>query len=743
MSRYMRNGSQWAIALLALAAGGWTGTAMGQTLATAQPERIGEVRLPWQEGGQPTTSDSQAPAVAATPSATTTDVTANGTRREETAASNAAPPLLMLGPVEHAPRELAQRSNPAAQSLAVETSAAPQEVAAPGAEATPSSEGVGKPEEHLASVEPNTATSGNSESLKPIPDLATNADAKPEVYPASFNEITPGESTMADVRENMGEPLRTADVGGQPVHLFSVEEFNHIEIAYDAAHRVKSVMIRLPEPVDVRKFATVMPHLANIEPVIVTDELGFVLGQSFPERGILCSFERADEPRKATMQVTQVIFEPISAEGFLLRAEYNLGLSWKKALHDLNVVTNLDPLNARAHWFLARIYLLQGDYQKAHEACSRAVHIDPAEANYHTTLADILRQLNRVDEAIEQAQTALPLCENRPHVKARALSLIGDLLSTGAEADYQKAYEFHYTAIETAKEVVESRHPAIRLAAKEVLVDAHLGAAHDIAWGDWEQKELSVPRWLELAKQYATELIESEGRSEEPSFRVATRAVSCLVGMKGKLDPAPWIKEVDRVGRSMIEDTSDPEQKCRHQWNVGLVLFDAIQIYQMRQEYDLALKYGERAVDYLEQGILHRNGFADAYILARLYFRLGVIHAIGKENHQVAVAWFDKALPIFDQSADHINVHELGRFGETFVSMGVSYWQAGQQEKAVDLSQRGVTLIDRGVEKSILPLSKLETPYSNLAIMLRKLGRDEEADHYFDMAIRTKQTIRE
>ncbi|KKK63377.1 hypothetical protein LCGC14_2994900, partial [marine sediment metagenome] len=71
--------------------------------------------------------------------------------------------------------------------------------------------------------------------------------------------------------------------------------------------------------------------------------------------------------------------------------------------------------------------------------------------------------------------------------------------------------------------------PAIRLAAKEVLIDAHLGAANDIAWGSWSQKEKAVAKWSQRAAAFAEELIANDGGTEELRFRVATRSLAAFV----------------------------------------------------------------------------------------------------------------------------------------------------------------------------------------------------------------------
>ncbi len=172
-----------------------------------------------------------------------------------------------------------------------------------------------------------------------------------------------------------------------------------------------------------------------------------------------------------------------------------------------------------------------------------------------------------------------------------------------------------------------------------------------------------------------------------------------------------------------------------------MALYDAVQIYQMRGEHDQALKYGQKAIAYLEQGTSAKPNAADSYLLGRLYFRVGAIYAVGQQNHRMAITWYDKAVVIFDRLANDVNPSEFGRLGETYVSMGVSYWQVGQREKAVDLTQRGTGLIEKVVDSGALEAGVLEIPYTNLATMRRQMGQGHDADVLLQKANKAKDTI--
>lgn len=579
-----------------------------------------------------------------------------------------------------------------------------------------------------------------SEKLSPIP-TAENADP-PTVEAASFKGVTPGVSTIEDAQKAWGAPRQSSKQGGVVTHWYRVEPFERVEVTF-FKDKVTSIVIRLERAFPAHAVAQQL-QLSAIRPVLVSNALGEILGQAFPERGVLFAFEPAGAGSKPTMKVSQIILEPISAEPFVLRAETNLEGRADVCLRDLDQAIKLSPGNARAHWLRARILMASDELAQAKAAADEAVRLDPDDARFRVTRAQIFGQAGRFGEAIEEAEKAAAQSDNRPHIKARALCLLGDLAGSGAKPDYKRALQHHTEAIKVADPLAADPHPAIRLPAKEVLIDAHLGAAHDIAWGAWKQKDVAVDKWLQRAADFADDLARNDGGTAEHRFRVATRALAAYVGVQGKLDPAEWTQNALTIGEQLIAAANDPVQKQQIQWDLGMALYDTVQLYQMRKEHDKALEFGERAVAFLEQGAARRpDNPTDSYFLGRLYFRLGAIHAIGEsKDHQAAIPWFDKAVPVLEKSVARVEAMEKGRLGETLVSMGVSYWETGNRDKGMDLTSRGVALMEEATREGTLDKAALEVPYSNLATMYRQLGKPDEARKYVEKASKNTETLR-
>ncbi|MBN2474650.1 MAG: tetratricopeptide repeat protein [Pirellulales bacterium] len=575
----------------------------------------------------------------------------------------------------------------------------------------------------------------------PLEPIAETTDSGPvAIEPASFKGVVPGATTMAEVETAWGPPKEINKQGAVLMGLYAVEPFDHVEVSY-AENKVASVIIRFDRSFPANAVAEQL-ELNNIRPVLVSNDVGEILGQVYPERGVLFAFEPSEQPRQPSMKVAQIILEPITAEPFVLRAETRLGDRYDWSLADLQEALKLQPGNARAHWLHSRVLVATGQYDKAVAASGQAVRLEPDNAKYRVTRARILGQVGRLDEAIRESQKAIDTSQQRPHTRARALCMLGDLLASGESPDYRQAIRHHMEAVKVADALTSSRYPAVRLAAKEVLVDAHLGAAHDIAWGQWKEKDEAVTRWLARADAFAQELVENEGGSQEHLFRVGTRALAACVGVRGNLDPEQWTQQAIQNGEQLIAATKDPLRKAQLQWDLGMALYDTLQIYQMRNDHDTALKYGERAIEYLEQGDGSlQQSVSSSYLLGRLYFRLGAIHAIRDQNHRAAITWFEKAVPLLETSSPKEAAADVGRHGETFVSMGVSFWETGQYEKAIELTQRGIEWMEQAVKQGALDQAALAVPYKNLAAMHRQLGQDVPADRFEELAEKAKQTV--
>jgi hypothetical protein len=114
-----------------------------------------------------------------------------------------------------------------------------------------------------------------------------------------------------------------------------------------------------------------------------------------------------------------------------------------------------------------------------------------------------------------------------------------------------------------------------------------------------------------------------------------------------------------------------------------------------------------------------------------------------RNDHLTAVKYYAKAIPLLEKPVPVACIAETPKHGEAFISMGVSYWQQGDQRKALDLTSEGVHLVEQAVKSGLAETAQLEIPYANLANMHRELGDATNSQKYADMASRLKEGTRQ
>jgi hypothetical protein len=155
----------------------------------------------------------------------------------------------------------------------------------------------------------------------------------------------------------------------------------------------------------------------------------------------------------------------------------------------------------------------------------------------------------------------------------------------------------------------------------------------------------------------------------------------------------------------------------------------------LRRETATALKYGQQAIENLAEGAAGRQAVHSAeQQVGQLYFHVGAVYAVHQQDHKKAVAWYDKAAPLLAGAKPESQLYSPRRDGEMLVSMGVSYWQIGNQNRALELTEAGAKLVEAAVEDGILAKSSLAVPYGNLATMYQHVGETANATKYTNLA---------
>lgn len=559
-------------------------------------------------------------------------------------------------------------------------------------------------------------------------DTTTPATASGErIEPASFQEISPGKSSTADLMKHLGEPKsRSQQDDGSEILRFAVGPFPTVRVTV-RDELVVSVVIDLASP-STREDVAKELGLDAFRPAVVLDDKQHPLGEVYPERGLMFAYASGTTDGQSAL-IEHVILETITVEPFLLRAQQppldNLG----QRLADLKTAQELAPDNAAAFGLAADLQLACGRPQSALKAAEKACELDPDSVSYQIALADARRQLGQATEAQELLKKVLETSDLTSYDHARARLLYGRLLATTAPRDYKRAMEETVSAIKLAAGGLEPTQGAERRKLREVLIDAELSLAEILSYGPWKQKHQVVPQWLATAEKTANELVQKDNGSELSMLDVYNATLHCLLALNGQGTPDKVADAALRLGRDLIAKVDDSEYHAAVEWRLGSGLWLASQIAHRQGAGSSALQFANNADALLESASKSRmEAPVTAYHLGQLQFLTGSIYALYQKDDATAVRWFDKALPHLKTACPDRLADDRRLIGEQMVSIGISLWEVGRRNSAVSVTQDGTDLIATAVNEGHSDKTALSIPYQNLAAMHRELGNTEEAD---------------
>ena len=215
--------------------------------------------------------------------------------------------------------------------------------------------------------------------------------------------------------------------------------------------------------------------------------------------------------------------------------------------------------------------------------------------------------------------------------------------------------------------------------------------------------------------------------------------MAAYVGLRGGIDPEPTVKAVVGTGNELIAAARDPVHKAQLQWDLGMALYDAVQICQMRSDHDNALKYGEQAAEYLAKAneTKHIAGFGLPAGPALL--------PAGHASTRCATTTIAPRSPGSTRPFRCWNARRPRNSPPIWAATArrSSAWafptgKPASGRKAVALTEKGIKWMEQAVKQGTLDRSALAVPYNNLAAMHRKLGSTDKADRFQEMASRAK-----
>jgi tetratricopeptide (TPR) repeat protein len=438
----------------------------------------------------------------------------------------------------------------------------------------------------------------------------------------------------------------------------------------------------------------------------------------------MASDDKASSNSKSRQGVYEIVIRPIEAGPFILRAERSPAGEYAHRIADLTTALRLDDQSAHARALLSQAKLEISEAMAAERLANEAVQMEPDNDEYRFQWAKCLMQLAQYEKAVAETRAILEGQKASQIVRAQALEQMGLLAGMGSKEVQQRSVPLHNKAIQMADSLTNSDDPGVRSTAHQVLLAAHLAIAERIAMGDWQKKDQVVEEWISRASGLAEQMIAAGEGNLTLRLRVAVSALSAGGRLSPPINPQPWIAEAEAAASELEPMLDDAKARDLMNWQLGLAYSYAAEIQHRRGEADLAIKYGELADATLTPLAEERADMPDTgYVLGRLYFQLGAVHAVHKQDHDMACQWYDRASALLLQPAPLTPLVIPGQHGDALVSMGVSYWEVGQRERAYELTKSGLEVVQQGISEGLLAAESQNVPQGNLNAMARALGK--------------------
>jgi len=574
---------------------------------------------------------------------------------------------------------------------------------------------------------------------KPEP-TASEPQEVVERAPATIENLTPwtiraGLVSQSIVETQWGKPQQRKDVNQHRSILIydSQEDFKRVEIGVEKGEVISVFLVpEAPITLDTLKQRF---RMESTQAVTVQDDQGRIMGQVYPENGLMI-------PEQASQadQISSFLLQKPTAEAFLIRAKQRSPFELKSRLADIDAALRIEPYSAEAWHEQSLILERLGRHTEAFEASRKSISGIGANSEYQLRRALLAAQLGQTDAAIRSTQMIAEDATNPTHVIAMAYCQLGNLRQQSGIESNRAAVAHHIRAIEIASPLVNHSQKSIRRSAKRTLIDAHLALAIDVAAGDWEKKDATVHDWLQQAKVYVDDMVVNEEETIEWELVWLQRSLMARSYFDKQFDPSEMVDLILGKYRELVTQTDDPFFHRVMEWETGQTLTQAVFIEHSRDRIKEALNIADQAKSLLAAGQTGRQlMISDHLLLGNLYFRVGAILAVRKNDHVVATNWYQLALPHLTHES--VQSLMLDRRGETLVSMGVSYWQVGEKPKAIELTEQGKQMIEQAVAAGRAGQEKLLVALQNLSKMHSSVGNAGVSRHYESLAGRIQQSI--
>lgn len=527
------------------------------------------------------------------------------------------------------------------------------------------------------------------------------------IRPATFQGITPGTSTLKEIQKKFDD----GELSKKSETLWELEvgaPFRSVELHLNASKVMTRIYATLvtPRPLDVTKRELGLGNLTGVE-MRDGDRKVYL---HFPHRGL-------------RLYLTQVPANHVKA----------IGLSQLNSSELIRQRANSDEIEfyqalyARGHLDdPGKLRLLEWSLLGGHidEVANLVRDVSTADEFHHRLLQ--ARQSLWTGDAVDISEFDGLTDSKQPFVAASRKIALARLCVFPQVGKGRRASELVTEAMKSLTPQLQTKRV---IEARRLLLEAHIVMVQAISAGPWDNKQQRLEAWL-VNTESLVKVVDDPPSAPLNRLQTIRRVLDALANVEFEVAHERW----ERLARTAEQQVklATPFSRSEFDLEMGRIHRQLAQLARNRGDVDDALQramLSHKQLSRVEHPFWHRRQEME---LKETQFLLGAMHAIGKEDHVAAVRWFEVVEPHVDKIDPES--HALGNVGDRLVSMGVSYWEIGKRDKALELTERGRRRIDLLVQAGRLPDTSLATAFRNLSVMHGDLGNGEQSAKYIELA---------
>jgi hypothetical protein len=535
------------------------------------------------------------------------------------------------------------------------------------------------------------------------------------VFAGSFEGVTPGKTTSTELPTLLGSPERRIDGGKQLV--FRVASFEDVRTTMKAGVvQQVQVTLRVGSPTAWAKGFLGVEELKHVDVERGDEHLRLI-----PERGIYMVRKSATSD-----DITHIRIQEPSSADFLARAENQRRHGYSQTWSDLDTALAMSPDRNSIRISLAELALHLERYIAAEKHLS---DIPEAERDGYWRLLSSrwVIAIGARKDAVAAVEHVMDPSQSAPAVHMAGLVERAKIELQANDGDMRQASQWLEKA--TAEAMQTLANDRQNMNAAKVLFDAHLLMMRVIASGEWDRQEATLERWQNNAEQLVPHVM-LDGANIGAKQDLAAAIIGSQTSALNSVDWGPLVQKLETATIAMVQK-GDP-LLAQHARRTAAAALTKVAMRQLQDgDPDAATSTFEAALAALTNGA--KSGeleTANLHQLADVLFARGVVDSVGIGNHEAASVWFRRMLSAMDDPRAKPYPSEAIIRGDQLVSIGVSFWQIDAKQNAIEVTERGLQLIDSAIDVGWATAGDRMVAVENLKAMHASLGNAEKAEFY-------------